>query len=351
MSESFEIIERLDIMIRMVRGGDTRSVPSAVAFSSRLLCDKIPGLTLGQRRICYREPDLLVAIGDGVRMGIRECQRQFKDHRWNCTNIGSDSVFGHVVVVGSREAAYIYAISSAGVTYAVTDACSRGTIRQCGCDESKKSVSSRDDWKWGGCSADVRYGTRISRKFMNSREIEKDSRSLMNLHNNKAGRKAVKRNMLTDCKCHGVSGSCTIRTCWKTLSSFARIGDFLMKKYHTAKKVLPFWNQKARPSMPTHLRVRISNQPNYKPRSRDLVYLQRSPNYCEINLSLGSPGTKGRRCNQTSNEIGGCALMCCGRGYNTHQLKRIWQCNCKFQWCCDVKCNMCSEKLEVYTCK
>ncbi|XP_013785204.1 protein Wnt-7b-like, partial [Limulus polyphemus] len=259
--------------------------------------------------------------------------------------------FGILLVIGSREAAYIYAISSAGVTFAVTDACSRGTIRQCGCDKTKESISSRADWKWGGCSADIRYGMRIARKFMNSREIEKDSRSLMNLHNNKAGRKAVKRNMLTDCKCHGVSGSCTIRTCWKTLSSFTHIGDFLMKKYHTAKKVFPFWNQKAGLSKPTYLRVRTSKQPNNKLRSRDLVYLQTSPNYCEVDLSLGSPGTKGRRCNQTSNGIGGCALMCCGRGYNTHQLKRIWQCNCKFQWCCDVMCNMCSEKLEVYTCK
>lgn len=35
---------------------------------------------------------------------------------------------------GSREAAFTYAISSAGVTYAVTAACSRGNITACGCE-------------------------------------------------------------------------------------------------------------------------------------------------------------------------------------------------------------------------
>ncbi|XP_013789007.1 protein Wnt-7b-like, partial [Limulus polyphemus] len=162
---------------------------------------------------------------------------------------------------------------------------------------------------------------------------------------------AVKQNMLTECKCHGVSGSCTIRTCWKTLPSFTQVGDFLMEKYRRAKRAFPFWGNQKGLSTPSHLRVRRSKLPNSKPISKNLVYLERSPNYCDLDLSLGSPGTRGRRCNRTSNGIDGCALMCCGRGYNTHQLTQSWQCNCKFQWCCDVKCNMCKDKLEAYTCK
>jgi hypothetical protein len=46
-------------------------------------------------------------------------------------------------------------------------------------------------WKWGGCSADIGYGIRFSRRFVDAREIEGDERSLMNLHNNKAGRKVI----------------------------------------------------------------------------------------------------------------------------------------------------------------
>lgn len=42
----------------------------------------------------------------------------------------------------------------------------------------------------------------------------------------------------TECKCHGVSGSCTVRTCWRTLPSFRQIGDALMKKYYKGRSVI-----------------------------------------------------------------------------------------------------------------
>ena len=47
-------------------------------------------------------------------------------------------------------------------------------------------------WKWGGCSADIRHGLTLGRKFLDAREIEQTARSLMNRHNNKAGRKVCK---------------------------------------------------------------------------------------------------------------------------------------------------------------
>ncbi|KAJ8910611.1 hypothetical protein NQ315_017489 [Exocentrus adspersus] len=47
----------------------------------------------------------------------------------------------------------------------------------------------------------------------------------------------------------------------------------------------------------------------------------------------------------------GCDLMCCGRGYNTHQYTKTFQCRCKFHWCCRVDCDTCSERTEEYTCR
>ncbi|KAK7496144.1 hypothetical protein BaRGS_00012554, partial [Batillaria attramentaria] len=90
----------------------------------------------------------------------------------------------------SREAALIYSLSSAGVTYAITQACSRGNLTQCGCDRDKRDGRlAPEGWKWGGCSADIKFGLQLARKFMDAREIAETARSLMNLHNNRAGRK------------------------------------------------------------------------------------------------------------------------------------------------------------------
>ena len=47
----------------------------------------------------------------------------------------------------------------------------------------------------------------------------------------------VKSLLRTECKCHGVSGSCAMKTCWKSLPSFSKIGDILMKKYNKSKMV------------------------------------------------------------------------------------------------------------------
>lgn len=92
---------------------------------------------------------------------------------------------------GSREAAYTYAVSSAGAVHAITAACARGNISLCGCDALQKMTYREQNqaWKWGGCSADISFGMKYARKFLDAREIEGDARSLMNLHNNRAGRK------------------------------------------------------------------------------------------------------------------------------------------------------------------
>lgn len=95
---------------------------------------------------------------------------------------------------GSREAAFTYAITAAGVAHAVTAACSQGNLSNCGCDREKQGYYNQEEgWKWGGCSADIRYGIEFSRRFVDAREIKKNARRLMNLHNNEAGRKVFEK--------------------------------------------------------------------------------------------------------------------------------------------------------------
>lgn len=51
------------------------------------------------------------------------------------------------------------------------------------------------------------------------------ARTLMNLHNNEVGRRAVIKKSRVTCKCHGVSGSCSLITCWQQLTSIREIGE------------------------------------------------------------------------------------------------------------------------------
>ena len=148
---------------------------------------------------------------------------------------------------------------------------------------------------------------------------------------------AIKNTMKLLCKCHGVSGSCSVKICWRTMSTFREVGGHLKDKFDGAALVKT--NQKGRKLKPVDRRVK-------KPSKADLVYLEESPDYCEYNLEYGSLGTRGRLCNKTSYGLDGCTLMCCGRGYHTMVKEVKEDCNCKFYWCCRVECDKCTKTVE-----
>ncbi|CAG5134606.1 unnamed protein product, partial [Candidula unifasciata] len=245
----------------------------------------------------------------------------------------------------SREAAFVYAISSAGVVHAITRSCSRGQLMNCACDPAKRG-SSRDkkgSFDWGGCSDNVQYGSTFSRIFIDAKERKQgDGRSLMNLHNNRAGRRAVKKFRKLECKCHGVSGSCTIRTCWLAMQEFRSVSAHLKTRYNGATQMMMKQNG---------VSLIVANRNHKKPTRSDLVYIEASPDYCVENPEVGSLGTEGRTCDKSSMGTDGCDIMCCGRGYHTRVVKQQYKCECKFHWCCYVNCKDCQQWVELHTCK
>lgn len=105
-----------------------------------------------------------------------------------------------IFVTGSRESAFVYAISSAGVVFAITRACSQGELKSCSCDPKKKGTAkdNKGTFDWGGCSDNIDYGIKFARAFVDAKERKgKDARALMNLHNNRAGRKVWTSTVLT----------------------------------------------------------------------------------------------------------------------------------------------------------
>ena len=146
--------------------------------------------------------------------------------------------------------------------------CAAGSIPGCSCDRSIHTRRRREAFQWGGCSDDVIFGCQFSQEFVDAAEDGNTPASKINIHNNevctafkaiivnhifsysKVGRRVLRKSMKKLCKCHGVSGSCSMKVgavytlynhnvlisqiCWRTLQSFRHVGKLLVGSYDTA---------------------------------------------------------------------------------------------------------------------
>lgn len=303
-----------------------------------------------------------------ARLAIDECQHQFKYNRWNCSVFNKTDVYGRLSKKATKETAFIYGINSAAAMFEITRACTRGDLKKCSCNSIQNQSRLNSNHEWTGCSDNVLFGYKLSKSFVDSRELlntrsnldSKDAK-LMNLLNNEVGRRIVLKNMQQVCKCHGVSGSCSIKVCWKILPEFRVIGDELMKNYKMASH-LKETNVKERvKKLSMILSKRHSRNLSSVFKKDSLVFMRNSPNFCRSNSRNGIMGTVGRVCsvldvadknNSTKlSEIRAtCDYLCCGRGFMIETRETEEDCDCQFQWCCSVKCKKCKKKIIEYYC-
>ncbi|KRY49573.1 Nucleolar protein 58 [Trichinella britovi] len=296
--------------------------------------------------LCRHRPVLAKSLLSGLKEAVRECQFQMKYNRWNCS-------FGYhsmdytlldnppILNFGYKETSFLVALSSAGAAWSVARACANGQLTSCTCNN--RQHSSQQAWKWGGCSYSIKFGLVNSRRLLTSKHsIHKANLlKLVYKHNLKAGRMALKRTLKRDCKCHGISGSCQMKTCWKSPAEFREIGTHLKKKLSRAMFIL----QNHSPNDSRYIAQQL--------KAAELVYFEQSPTYCEPLSHIRSVGTRGRICsvrNQT-HSFADCEIVCCGRGY-FHQAELVVEnCNCKFHWCCQVMCDKCRRTNWISKCR
>ncbi|UYV81996.1 WNT6 [Cordylochernes scorpioides] len=292
------------------------------------LCRKQRALRAQDRAsICREEPAVIRALTRGANLALRECQFQFRHRRWNCS--AARRSLRKVLLRDTREAGFLNAVAAAGMSWAVAEACGRGRVA-CPCQRPP------GDWAWAGCGDNLEVGEARSKPFLLEapRGGGADVRASALRHNYEAGRIAVRRHIRRVCKCHGMSGSCTLQSCWRKLPSFRTVGAELKARFDGASKVtagndgsgfVPVGGPSLKPPGPS-----------------DLVYLEDSPNYCEPDRRAGSLGTRHRLCNHSSAGVEGCDLLCCGRGYQTSRMPEKVHCQCRFHWCCEVVCSTCT---------
>ncbi|OQV21261.1 Protein Wnt-11 [Hypsibius exemplaris] len=322
---------------------------------------KMRYLDAGQQHFCKRYFEAMPYVAKASREARIACQTQFYHHRWNCSSVELAPNYLNDLKQGTREQAFVAALSSAAVVHSLAKACAAGSLPNCNCGPMPNEPPS-GDFKWGGCADDVSYGMKVSRLFTDVpynfkyqasyQQKKKDrivtwkksrmARAELTLHNQLAGRRVVESSLTRHCKCHGVSGSCQIRTCWKSLPTMKEISEQLYRNFKRAVEVR---------------RQGITNsfEPIYPLISHltaeTLLFSSKSPDHCTPDEKFGSLGTKNRICNATSSGPDNCGSMCCGRGHFSYMKRVPVSCNCKYIWCCRVECQSCQQWVHVTRCK
>ncbi|KAL7055132.1 hypothetical protein AAHC03_024497 [Spirometra sp. Aus1] len=351
--------------------------------------------------------ELLEAAVTSVRAAVAECRYQFRNERWNCSQAAetdNNALFGNVLMKGIPETAFVYSLISAGLVRGVAEAC-LNNIRNCPCNNRGRKETEAG-WQWEGCDHNIHYGRRFTRNLLDQMENGFHIRFLMNLHNYRVGRRVVSQNMQRYCRCHGTSGSCTMKTCYRQTPTMRTIGNKLKLMYQEASQVIrdntipDSWGQNSRQPdtgtviqlnrwNPRRLREVGPNSPLYwnpqphrqrypqpslikvkhtsssssshvfprsprdlRPSTQELVYFERPPEdlFCNADPHLHLTGTLDRECNSSVAGPQNCRSLCCGRGFRTQHYYSLENCDCKFVWCCRVECRKCLVLKKVETC-
>ncbi|XP_051859043.1 protein Wnt-4 isoform X1 [Drosophila albomicans] len=301
-------------------------------------CRYMPA-TRRQNHQCRKETGLPGTLNEARKLATQHCEDQFRYDRWNCSieTRGKRNIFKKLY----KETAFVHALTAAAMTHSIARACAEGRMTKCSCGPRKQNRADQD-FQWGGCNDNLKHGKRVTRSFLELRGGDGDEVTEILRHDSEVGIEAVSTLMKDKCKCHGVSGSCSMKTCWKKMADFNATATLLRQKYNQAIRKAP--NQRtmrqapaSRMKKPKQRRKQQQQQSKYT----TLYYLETSPPFCAV--------TKDRQCLHPDN----CANLCCGRGYVTRVFKQVEKCRCRFNngRCCQLVCDFCQHYEDKYFCK
>lgn len=317
------------------------------------------------RRFCLTEPAVIHTIVHGMRNTVNTCRMLFEWDHWQCDLLQDRKNLLRKVY---PETAFVYALTAAGVAHSVAQGCRTGRLgHRCSCGEAGReepaaSPALQQGWKWGGCGDNYPFAAKFVRRLL-SRESGKRPRTLrkpVDTHNIIVGIRTLKRGIRPVCKCHGVSGSCSLKTCWRELAPFPEVARRLKRKYTHAvaaeienKPEFAATDVVAKPRKAPAATLGTTQRPKWlaavtaklRRLGRDrLVYLEKAPSFCEPNPLTS--GMSGRRCRDRDH----CDKVCCGSEHRNFTETVYEACQCRMVWCCKLECKTCENITTAYAC-
>lgn len=356
-------------------------------------------LSAEEKRADYYEYRHVVA--DGVQKALDECREKFKWDRWNCPKKAFLDILDRNPIPSNKEFGLTHALIASGIVLSLARSCSYGSNNVCGCshtaslaaraagipgsidhlsgttmvapssyqyqdpsdpargasaisDNNEPTVRS-SKFVWRGCDEIVKFAFKVSKKYLNFQDVNQDEANRrVNAHNFEVGRLAVKKNMKKVCKCHGMSGSCQVNTCWNSVPDMNKVGEYLRHQYRLAAKV---GAMSAEDTNVDNLNKELKAISPEK-----LVFVDASPDYCYENPKLGINGTLNRYCSRAKTTADGfevsrserdsCNRLCTKCGYRVKRevISLEKQCDCRFVYCCKVECRRCTHVESTYRC-
>lgn len=370
-------------------------------------------LTRRQQELCKNDRYSFAASLQGVKRAEYECKNRFANERWNCPELfvqlqnslhESKNPTKTIFMSPTKETAYANALVAASITHAVSKACQQGMIPEMECQASneneydtktlttaqrrqanelaKKGLKPPDNRQTKiECIFECQeHGFSISKEY-----LERDDREEINFNNQEVGRK-INDDTTNNCKCHGISGSCTVTTCFPKSLKYDTMARKIFRAYKDARRY-DGWSGEVDPNLGQH---------------EELLYTK-DHDYCSAseNANIGFPGTKDRPCrpgrkgsgkgrpgkkgrsrrdrrrdrkktrrnrrdkkeNDTSEKqlpkcgrkvsgkrSSGKKEICCGRGYHIIEKQVKKTRNCKFFWCCRIECEEIVETVKQGVC-
>lgn len=142
------------------------------------------------------------------------------------------------------------------------------------------------------------------------------------------------------CRCHGLSGACSVQTCYDVVPVIEEVSETLYSKYDGAVKV-----QVANGELTRDNDGFVADPLN----ATDLAYFDESPDLCTNATVDGVQGTAYRECEPSLRSPKSCSVLCCGRGYFT-VTEPIEKEDCVFEFCCRLKCTTRVHEQTLYRC-